>query len=108
MTEFDRGDVVLVDLGMVAKTRPCVVVSSRQPDRRRNLAVVVPLTTEIRGGDCEVAFPKPRWLRQESGVNVLGIAGVDCAWIVRRIAPFPKGPLAGVMDATARMLGLDF
>ncbi|MCP5524578.1 MAG: type II toxin-antitoxin system PemK/MazF family toxin [Verrucomicrobiales bacterium] len=91
---------------MTAKVRPCVVVSIREPDRRRNLVVVVPLTTEIRGGECEIAFPKPRWLRQESVVNVLGIAGVDCARILRRIAPFPKESFVRVMDATARMLGL--
>lgn len=108
MPSFDRGDVVLVDLGMAAKIRPCVVVSIRQPDRQRNLAVVVPLTTEVRGGECEVGFPKPRWLRQESVVNVLGIAGVDQARIIRRIAPFPEESFARVMDATARMLGLAF
>ncbi len=105
MTKFDRGDVVIVDLGMAAKTRPCVVVSTRRPDSERNMAVVVPLTTEIRGGECEVAFPKPAWLNQESVVNVLGIAGVDTAKIIRRIAPFPKESFSEVMDATARMLG---
>jgi mRNA interferase MazF len=108
MKDFDRGDVVLVDLGMAAKVRPCVVVSIAQPDHQRNLAVVVPLTTEMRGGECEVHFAKPRWLRQESVVNVLGIAGVDCARIIRRIAPFPKESFTRVMDATARMLGLAF
>ncbi len=106
MTEFDRGDVVVVDLGMAAKTRPCVVVSVRQADCRRNMAVVVPLTTDVRGGECEVAFPKPRWLPEESVVNVLGIAGVDRARIVRRVAPFPNESFARVMDAAARMLGL--
>jgi mRNA interferase MazF len=106
MTRFERGDVVVVDLGMAAKTRPCVVVSSRQPDQERNMAVVVPLTTEIRGGECEVCFPKPNWLRQESVVNVLGIAGVDHARIVRRIAPFPEDFFSKVMDATAQMLRL--
>jgi len=98
--------VVVVDLGMVAKTRPCVVVSTRQPDRQRNLAVVVPMTTEIRGGECEVAFPKPTWLRQESVVNVLGIAGVDHARMVHRVAPFPTESFSKVMEATARMLSL--
>jgi hypothetical protein len=51
MTNFSRGDVVMVDLGMAAKVRPCVVVSVSQPDRQRNLSVVVPMTTEIRGGE---------------------------------------------------------
>lgn len=106
MTKFDRGDVVIVDLGMMAKTRPCVVVSVRQPDKGRNMSVVVPMTTEIRGGECEVAFPKPAWLNQESVVNVLGIAGVDNAKIIRRIAPFPKAVFSEVMDVAAQMLGL--
>ena len=59
MTKFDRGDVVIVDLGMAAKVRPCVVVSVRRPDAERTMSVVVPMTTEIRGGDIEVSFPRP-------------------------------------------------
>lgn len=62
---------------MATKVRPCVVVSVPQPDSQRNMSVVVPMTTEIRGGEGEIRFPKPAWLRQESVVNVLGIAGVD-------------------------------
>ena len=106
MTKFNRGDVVLLDLGIVAKTRPCVVISPYQPDRHRNMAVVVPLTTEIRGGECEVCFPKPTWLRQESVVNVLGIAGVDTIRIIRRIAPFPQAAFLKVIETTAKMLGI--
>ena len=48
MTSFSRGDVVVVDLGMAAKVRPCVVVSVGQPDRQRNMSVVVPMTTELK------------------------------------------------------------
>jgi mRNA interferase MazF len=40
MTSFKRGDVVLVDLGYVAKVRPCVVISIPNPDSRRNMSVV--------------------------------------------------------------------
>ena len=46
MTKFERGDVVIVDLGMQAKTRPCVVVSVRQPDQERNMSVVVPMSRQ--------------------------------------------------------------
>lgn len=106
MTKFERGDVVLVDLGMTAKVRPCVVVSVRQPDSERNMSVVVPMTTEIRGGECEVVFPKPPWLKQESVVNVLGIAGVDNAKIIRRISPFPKDSFSKIEDVCLHMLGL--
>jgi mRNA interferase MazF len=106
MTRFDRGDVVLVDLGMAAKTRPCVVVSIEEPDSKRKMAVVVPMTTEVRGGECEVTFAKPPWLRQESVVNVLGIAGVDHAKMVRRLAPFPHSSFCKVMETVARLLGI--
>jgi PemK-like, MazF-like toxin of type II toxin-antitoxin system len=66
MASFERGDVVIVDLGMTAKVRPCVVISVSKPDSQRNMSVVVPMTTEIRGGECEIPFPKPAWLRQEA------------------------------------------
>ena len=91
---------------MMAKTRPCVVISVSQPDRQRNMSVVVPMTTEIRGGECEIPFPKPAWLRQESVINVLGIAGVDNARIERRLAAFPADKLAEVEAALKRVLGL--
>jgi mRNA interferase MazF len=96
MTAYNRGDVVL----------PAVVISVPEPDSQRNMAVVVPLTTEMRGGECEVSFPKPPWLRQESVVNVLGIAGVDKARIQRRLSSFPKEKLAEIESTLRRMLGL--
>lgn len=106
MTGFSRGDVVVVDLGMTAKVRPCVVVSIGQPDRQRNMSVVVPMTTEIRGDEAEISFPKPAWLRQESVVNALGIAGVDNAKIERRIAAFPSDKMAELESVLKRLLGL--
>jgi mRNA interferase MazF len=106
MTGFKRGDVVLVDLGMAAKVRPCVVVSIGNPDSQRNMSVVVPMTTEIRGGECEIRFPKPAWLRQESVVNVLGIAGVDNAKIQRRISAFPADKMPEIESVLKRLLGL--
>lgn len=107
MTNFDRGDVVIAELGMAAKTRLCVVVSVSVPDSQRNMSVVVPLTTAARGGECEVTFPKPAWLNEESVVNVLGISGVDNAKILRRLAPFPKDKLDEIYDKISRMLGMD-
>ncbi len=106
MTNFSRGDVVVVDLGLSAKVRPCVVISASNADSQRNMSVVVPMTTEIRGGECEIRFPKPPWLRQESVVNVLGIAGVDNAKIERRIAAFPADKLGEIESVLRRMLRL--
>ena len=38
-------------------------------------------------------------------MNVLGIAGVDCAKILRRIAPFPEASFVEVMDAMHLVIG---
>jgi mRNA interferase MazF len=107
MTNFSRGDVVIVDLGMAQKVRPCVVVSISNPDRQRNMSVVVPMTTEIRGGDCEISFAKPAWLKSESVVNVLGVAGVDNAKVIKRIAPFPAAKFQEIISQLTRILGLE-
>lgn len=106
MTSFKRGDVVLVDLGYVAKVRPCVVISVPEADSRRNMSVVAPLTTEIRGGECEVHFPKPRWLAETSVINLIGLVGVDNAKIGRLLGPLPADCLATIEEGLARLFDL--
>jgi mRNA interferase MazF len=106
MTNFKRGDVVVVDLGMTAKVRPGVVVSISAPDSQRRMAVVAPMTTEIRNGECEVRFPKPAWLKQPCVVNLLGIAGVDNSRIERVLGTFPQKPMQDIDRGLKRMLGL--
>jgi mRNA interferase MazF len=70
------GELYLVDLGMVGKVRPAVVVSREDPESPRALAVCVPLTTENRGSAYEVALGKLRFLDKESWVNVQGLMSV--------------------------------
>ena len=105
MISCERGDVVLVDLGYVAKVRPCVVISVRKADSQRNMSVVAPLTTEIRGGECEVRFPKPRWLAEESVVNLIGLVGVDNSKIERLLGPLPTEILAAIDEVLFRLFG---
>jgi mRNA interferase MazF len=106
MTSFSRGDVVAVDFGMQAKVRPAVVVSIPNADSQRNMSVVVPMTTEIRNGECEVSFPKPPWLKQTSVVNLIGVAGVDNSKIERRLGRFDSDKFAEIEKGLARLLGL--
>ncbi len=100
------GDVVLVDLGMAAKVRPCVVLAP-YPDSQRSLAIVAPLTTEIRGGECEIPFQKPAWLARVCVLNVAGILGIDRARIQRRLGPFPPDKLTRARAVLAKALGLE-
>lgn len=107
MTSFKRGDIVIVDLGFAAKVRPCVALSGVRPDRTRNLCVVVPMTRKIRGGECEVPFPKPVWLREASVINVLGIAGVDLTRVQRRLGALPRESLDAVLETLCRVVGVE-
>jgi hypothetical protein len=64
------------------------------------------LTTEIRGGECEVSFPKPKWLAEESVVNLIGLVGVDNAKIQRMLGPLPTESLDAMDDVLLRLFGL--
>lgn len=58
----DRGQVWLVDLGYVAKVRPCLVISIPARNQERALATLVPHTTSSRGSRFEVKV-QARFLR---------------------------------------------
>ena len=62
MISPNRGEVWLVDLGMTAKIRPCLVISIPALDKDRALATVLPHTTSSRGSRFEVDL-KTRFLR---------------------------------------------
>src|SRR5262245_29156637 len=55
MPDAQRGDVWLVDLGLAAKVRPCLVLSVPVAEQDRALVTVVAHTTSPRGSRFEVA-----------------------------------------------------
>jgi len=81
--ETKPGEVYRADLGMAAKVRPVLIVSREDPNRPRDLALAVPLTTENRGSRYEVTMPRVRFLREISTANVQGLQ------------PFRPGDLRG-------------
>ena len=55
MPQADRGSVWIVDLGMTAKVRPCLVLSVPTDPQDRVLVTLVPHTTSVQGTRFEVA-----------------------------------------------------
>ena len=53
------GEVWLVDLGLAAKVRPCLILSDYRADDELALVLVVPHTTAVRGNRWELGIPKP-------------------------------------------------
>jgi mRNA interferase MazF len=83
-----RGEVWLVDLGMVAKVRPCLVLSVPVGARDRVLATLVPHTTSTRGSRFEVAAPV-RFLRA-GAFDAQSIVTVPQATLIRRLENCPR------------------
>ena len=59
MPSADRGSVWVVDLGMAAKVRPCLVLSIPTDPQDRVLVTVVAHTTSIQGTRFEVVVKAP-------------------------------------------------
>jgi mRNA-degrading endonuclease toxin of MazEF toxin-antitoxin module len=59
MPRADRGSVWIVDLGLAAKVRPCLVLSVPTDPRDRVLVTVVAHTTSVQGTRFEVEVRAP-------------------------------------------------
>jgi len=99
-----RGEVWLVDLGLAAKVRPCLVLSVPVRDEDRALATLVPHTTSPRGSNFEVAIPA-RFLR--SGVfDAQNLVTIPKVKLVRKLGVLPAADLDSVEVAVRSWLGL--
>lgn len=104
MLKAHRGEVWLVDLGMVAKTRPCLVLSVGATDRDRALATLVAHTTSPRGSQFEVPV-EVRFLKT-GAFDVQNLITVPHAKFVRRLGTLAADQLGTVEEALRRWLGL--
>jgi mRNA interferase MazF len=79
------GEVWLADLGLVAKTRPVVILSRDDPQAPRALVIYVPLTTQNRGSRYEIELGRVRFLNEMSVANVQGIGSIPAIRLQRRL-----------------------
>ncbi len=96
-----RGDVWLVDLGMVAKVRPCLVLSI--PADNDNDRV---LTTSVRASRFEirsnVRFLKP------GAFDAQNIITIPTVKLLRHLGTLPDDQMTDVECAVKLWLGFDF
>ena len=97
----EPGQVYLVDLGMAAKTRPMLVVSRRDEDAPRALAVCAPITTSTRDSEYEVSIGTPKFLHESSYVNVQGMQAIQHHELKRMIGRLPDADFLKVQGAIA-------
>ncbi len=84
MPSARRGEIWLVDLGMVQKTRPAVILSVAFLEHERAVVTYVPRTTLHRGTRFEVPHQARGF---EPGVfDAQGLGGVPITKLIRNLA----------------------
>lgn len=99
-----RGEVWLVDLGLAAKIRPCLVLGVPAADEDRALITVVPHTTSLRGTRYEVSVPV-RFLRP-GGFDAQGIATIPSVRLIRPIGTLSPEQIKAVLAGVCSWLGI--
>jgi mRNA interferase MazF len=100
----NRGEVWLVDLGYVAKVRPCLVVSVAVLSEERALVTLVPHTTRARGTRFEVDI-EARFLR--SGVfDVQNLVTIPYVKLIKKLGVLLPEQLSPIEDALCLWLDL--
>src|SRR5277367_4432140 len=94
--EVVRGDIWLVDLGMVQKVRPALVLSVEYEDHERALVTYVPRTTSLRNTRFEVGHEGRGFL--PGAFDAQSIGTVPSVKLVRRIAQLDDRVLGQVED----------
>lgn len=104
MGKPQRGEVWLVDLGLAAIVRPCLVLSIPPEEDERALYTLVAHTTSMRGTRLEVDA-HARFLH--SGVfDVQNILTVPGAKLVRKLGRLSASDLNRIEDVVRVWLGL--
>ncbi|MBI3866646.1 MAG: type II toxin-antitoxin system PemK/MazF family toxin [Planctomycetia bacterium] len=104
MSTPKRGDVWLVDLGLVAKVRPCLVISIPAEDTDRALACLVPHTTSQRGTRFEVPS-KSRFLK-DGAFDVQNIITIPHAKLIRKLGACNAVEMTAIENTLKLWLGL--
>jgi mRNA interferase MazF len=99
-----RGEVWIVDLGMVAKVRPALVLSIPFMDQDRALVTLIPHTTSLRGSRFEIDIAK-RFL-EPGAFNAQNPVTVPHAKMRKRVGVLTAEEFSKVEDAVRLWLGL--
>ena len=98
------GEVWSIDLGMVAKVRPCLLLTDYPADDELALITVLPHTTALRGNRWELAIPKP--FLKPGGFHLQQVQSVSVSRLERRLGVLTAEEWTTVQDRFAEYLGL--
>lgn len=100
-----RGEVYLVDLGLAAKVRPCVVISVPLEESDHSLVTVVPHTTTLRQSRFEVSA-SPKFLKP-GAFDAQGIVTVPTVRLMNRLGTLTTEQMRAVEKGVCLWLGIN-
>ena len=104
MPRTQPGEVWMVDLGLVGKVRPCLVLSDYPADNELALLVVVPHTTALRANRWEFPLPKP--FLAQGAFHLQQIQSVHITRLERKLGLLTGGEFQDLKNALVRLLAL--
>ena len=94
----------MVDLGLAAKVRPCLILSDHPADDELALVIIIPHTTAIRGNRWELALPKP--FLKPGVFHLQQIQPISLARLERKLVSLTPNELQRVKTMLVRLLKL--
>ena len=104
MARASRGEIWLIDLGLVQKTRPCLVLSIAFLDHERAVVTYVPRTTSIRRTRFEVQHQMRGF--EAGAFDAQGIGSIPAVKLERRIGIIEAAVLEKVETVVKLWLAL--
>ena len=94
----------MVDLGLAAKVRPCLILSDHPADDELALVIIIPHTTAIRGNRWELALPKP--FLKPGAFHLQQIQPISLVRLERKLGSLTPNELQRVKIMLVRLLKL--
>jgi len=99
------GEIWRVDLGMVAKVRPCLVLTRSPRNDELDVFTVVAHTTSPRGNQWEVPIVKS-FLDKDGVFDVQRIATIASVKLERKLGELSASEMDKILDRLADRLGI--
>jgi mRNA interferase MazF len=105
MPAVKPGDIWMVDLGMAAKVRPCLIITPQLRGKELDVFTVVAHTTATRGHRWEISIARP-FFDSEGAFDVQRIATVASVKLERKLGELTSAEMDLVFDRLAERLDL--
>ena len=102
MPGVTKGEVWIVDFGMMAKIRPALLLTGEPADDELDLVTVLLHTTALRGNRWELNIPKP--FLKPGAFHLQQIQTISTAKLERRLGVLTHDEMKRVRDALSERL----